>query len=138
MMSPHQWNALIVVSSFDSLGGVIDGQLHWAGPATPLFREAVAAMTSLRGGVTLSNARPVDWAARVKIPVFVAHGDADTLIPLSRGKALYEAFGSQEKRWVPVETGDHNRVLVTPMPLYATMAEWLLGLRIPESRLRVN
>ncbi|MHA3774580.1 alpha/beta hydrolase [Verrucomicrobiota bacterium sgz303538] len=129
-VSPQRWSALIVVSSFDSLSGVIDGQLHWAGPAIPILRNAVAAVTALRGGLRLANARPVDWASAVKIPVLVAHGDRDTLIPLERGKTLFDSFGSPNKRWIPVESGDHNRVLVTPMPLYAKMAEWLIGTSI--------
>ncbi len=133
-MSPKTWKALIVVSSFDSLSGVVDGQLRWAGPAAPLLREAIGMAMNLRGGAKLSDARPVDWAPQVEIPVLVAHGDVDTLIPLSRGKALFDAFGSRNKQWVPVQSGDHSRVLVTPMPLYATMAEWLVAATVPQAQ----
>lgn len=126
IQAPERWEALMVVSSCDSLSNVIHGQVRWAGPAASLFRDAVGATTLLRGGANLAKARPVDWASRVRIPVLVAHGDNDTLIPLERGRALFDAFGSPNKRWVEVESGDHSRVLVTPMPLYATMSEWLL------------
>ena len=126
VQAPEKWEALIVVSSFDSLSNVIYGQVRWAGPVAGLFRDAVGAATLFRGGANLAKARPVDWASRVQIPVLVAHGNNDTLIPLDQGRALFDAFGSPNKRWVEVESGDHSRVLVTPMPLYAIMAEWLL------------
>ena len=45
---------------------------------------------------------------------------------LYQGKQLYESFASPVKKWVKVAGGDHGNVLTTPMPLYATMTEWVL------------
>ena len=65
------------------------------------------------------------------MPVLVAHGDADSLIPLAGGQRLFQSFASEEKRFVIVPSGDHNNVLVTRMPLYSIMADWFLrSLRI--------
>jgi fermentation-respiration switch protein FrsA (DUF1100 family) len=50
------------------------------------------------------------------MPVLVAHGDADSLIPLAGGQRLFQAFGSADKQFVTVASGDHDNVLVTPMP----------------------
>jgi pimeloyl-ACP methyl ester carboxylesterase len=38
--SPDHWGALVVVSSFDTLGSVIDGQLQWSRGGTGLIRIA--------------------------------------------------------------------------------------------------
>lgn len=119
------WKAL-VVSSFDSLGSVIDGQLRWSGVAGGLIREAVATVATWRGGLSLREAHPVEWARNVRVPTLVAHGKVDTLIPLSAGRRLFEALGSQQKEFVEVSAGDHHDVLVTPMPLYSTMAAWFI------------
>ena len=43
---------------------------------------------------------------RVKVPVLVVHGDADSLIPPALGRALYERAGAP-KRFVLVEGGTH-------------------------------
>jgi alpha-beta hydrolase superfamily lysophospholipase len=129
--SPDRWQSLVIVSSFDSLGEVIDGQLRWSRGGAGWIRTAVATVASARGGVTLPEAKPVVWAAKVKMPVLVAHGDADSLIPLAGGQRLFQAFASGDKRFVTVPSGDHDNVLITPMPLYSIMADWFLhSLRI--------
>ena len=69
---------------------------------------------------------PIEWVTAVRTPVMVVHGTADSLISDERGKALYDAYASINKRWVTVEEGTHQNILVTPMPLYAEMLEWLL------------
>jgi hypothetical protein len=63
----------------------------------------------------------------------VAHGTEDTAIAMERGRALFDAFRSREKRWVEVEGGTHGDVLITPMPLYATMASWFLEFMVPKT-----
>jgi len=124
--SPDHWGALVVVSSFDTLGSVIDGQLQWSRGGTGLIRIAVAAVAAARGGVRLGKAQPAVWASKVMMPVLVAHGDADSLIPLAGGQRLFQAFGSADKQFVTVASGDHDNVLVTPMPLYSIMSDWFL------------
>jgi alpha-beta hydrolase superfamily lysophospholipase len=122
----------VVVSSFDSLSSVIDGQLRWSGAGAGLIRETVAAVATRRGGVSLRDAHPVRWAADVRIPVLVAHGLEDTLIPASAGRRLFNAFPSERKEFVEVAAGSHDGVLITPMPLYAKMAGWFLTHLEPE------
>ena len=76
--------------------------------------------------MSLREAHPVRWASKVRIPVLLAHGNADTLIPLAAGRRLFEAFASEQKQFIDVSAGDHDRVLVTPMPLYSKMAGWFI------------
>jgi fermentation-respiration switch protein FrsA (DUF1100 family) len=84
-------------------------------------------MTEHRGGACLAQVRPDNWAKQVPLPVFVAHGDRDQLIPLHRGRRLFDAFSSGEKVWTVVPGADHDNILVTEMPLYARMSTWLIA-----------
>lgn len=122
-----EWQALVVVCSFDSLDAVLNRKLaSVTGPAAPVFDLAIRRACVLRGGVDPAAVQPAEWAAAVSAPLLMAHGTDDELIPESFGRRLFDAYGSPEKRWVTVEGGTHDRVLVTDLPLYATMAEWFL------------
>ena len=121
------WDALVVLSSFTTLADVCKAQAHhYVGPlATPLY-WVTEPLVQWRGGYWLSQVRPVDSLRQLTLPVLIGHGTADELIPLSTGRAIYEATGSKDKQFVAVEGGTHERVLVTPMPLYAEMAAFLM------------
>jgi alpha-beta hydrolase superfamily lysophospholipase len=56
--------------------------------------------------------------SRVKIPTLVIHGESDTLIPVTDGKALFEACGAKEKRLVTIPGGHHNDVMMVDMQRY--------------------
>lgn len=123
---PQAWKALAVVSSFDSLGEVVDRQIRRSlGPLAPLFRGTLDGIDRLRGTVDIAAVQPRDWAARVRTPALVVHGSRDPLVPAERGRALYEALGSRDKGWIDVPGGTHDGVLVTEMPLHAQMSGWL-------------
>jgi fermentation-respiration switch protein FrsA (DUF1100 family) len=56
--------------------------------------------------------------ASVKAPTLVIHGESDTLIPISDGRALYEACGATDKRLVTIPGGHHNDLMVVGMERY--------------------
>ena len=118
------WRAAVIVSSFDTLEGVIQDTAE--GTLDPII-PVIEKMTRMRGGADITAVRPIDLAPEITTPVLVVHGDRDVLISVSRGRRLFRAFGSEEKQWETVEGGTHAGVLVTPEPLYATMATWLLS-----------
>lgn len=124
---PAEWDCAVIVSSFDSLGAVIRDQSRaraWI--LGPMYSQALQDTLSRRHGLDVSAVEPVKWVGLADVPVLVAHGTTDSLFPLKRGRALHDAIPSRRKSWVEVEGGDHDNVLVTPMPLYATMAAWFL------------
>ncbi|CAN5586071.1 hypothetical protein BH09VER1_BH09VER1_40480 [soil metagenome] len=128
------WKALVVVCSFDSLDAVVAQKAaSYTGPAGPLFAKVVEELCVLRGGVSPADVQPAKWAASVTTPVFVAHGDHDSLISLSQGQLLYQAYASPDKIWTVVKDGDHDRILVTEHPLYAEMAAWYLKYLTPKN-----
>jgi alpha-beta hydrolase superfamily lysophospholipase len=124
---PEDWYSLVIVSSFDSLDVLLEEQCQRrVGPFGAALASGVRQRALRRTGLDVRSLRPVDWAQGIHIPVLVAHGRSDALISPARGRSLFEGFGSRKKEWIDVEHGDHDNVLVTPMPLYARMARWLI------------
>jgi len=123
------FGSMVVISSFDRLESVVRGQTNGLlGPVLGgAVREPAGAVFGWKTGVKVSAIRPMDKAAKIHIPTMVVHGDSDGFVPTASGRALFESFPAGiEKEWVPVPTANHNNVLVTDFPLYATMAEWFL------------
>lgn len=59
--------------------------------ATRYFREWRTQIGG-EGKVDLSTVSPIRFADRIKIPVFIAHGEADTTVPVKQGRAMVEAL----------------------------------------------
>jgi len=125
--SPFQ--AMVVVSSFDKLETVVNGQ------TSKLLGDAVGTAVSgsvdhvfaWKTGVKVSEINTAKKALRIKIPTLVIHGESDQTIPVASGKKLYHSFPSDlKKQWLVVPEAGHNNILITDYPLYATMAEWFL------------
>jgi fermentation-respiration switch protein FrsA (DUF1100 family) len=52
-------------------------------------------------GLLMDDKYPLDqWIADVEEPVFVAHGDADTTIPVSNGRRVYELAPNKDELWI--------------------------------------
>ena len=52
--------------------------------------------------------KPYQAAQKITQPVFIAHGDADTSIPLEFGRKNYENLGSKEKEWYTIHGANHH------------------------------
>ena len=65
----------------------------------------------LPAGVLLHSERyeSIKKISDIHCPVFVIHGSADQLIPVSEGRALYEAANDPKNLWI-VEGAGHNNV----------------------------
>lgn len=122
------FGAMVVVSSFDKLETVIRGQ------ANSLLGQTLGAAVAMpaghvyewRTGVPIAGIDSSEKARQVRIPTLVVHGDDDSMVPTASGKALFDSFPGNTKRWLEVPGAEHNNVLVTDFPLYATMAKWFL------------
>jgi pimeloyl-ACP methyl ester carboxylesterase len=124
---PDRWRAVVLLSTFDSLPLVIRARARrLVGPLSTLCVPLVEEVSRRRSGVSPTDIVPARWANAITAPTMVVHGTVDPLFPSELGKRLYNAIGSREKRWLEVEGGSHDRVLTTPMPLYATMSAWFL------------
>lgn len=124
------WHALVVISSFDSLPAMVTGQARRrTGPLLgPPWAAAVAAVFRLRTGLSLDVVRPDRQASAIRIPTFIAHGTADSVIPLAAGRRLFDSLPPATiKQWTEVPGADHHNVFVTDFPIYADTAAWLLA-----------
>jgi fermentation-respiration switch protein FrsA (DUF1100 family) len=66
-------------------------------------------------------------------PIFIAHGDRDSIIPFSQGQRLFEA-APEPKKFLVLPNGDHNDAF--PPQFYTTLAVFLkesAALRSPAS-----
>jgi len=63
----------------------------------------------------------------VRAPLLVVHGSADSLIPWSLGRQLYERAATR-KQWVLVDGGNHHTTNQLGMPQYRAALHSLFGL----------
>ena len=127
---PQRWSALVVISSFDTLenaarqqassriGSFLGGLLQWG--AFKVYQWQTS--------VSVASIRSVDVVSQLTMPTLIAHGSADRVIPIQCGRNLFAALPSAlEKKWVEIPGADHDNVLITDFPIYATVAAWMLG-----------
>lgn len=123
------WQTLVIISSFDRLDATIQNNVsrRVGSRLGHLWQLGAGWIYQKRTGVELKDIRSDVQAARLKIPVMVAHGTADRVIPMDAGRRLYAALpASIEKQWVEVPGADHHNVLITDFPIYATISRWML------------
>lgn len=102
---------LIVEGSFTSIPDVV-ASFKWGWlPVAPLISQRFDAAEAI---------------ARVKAPVLVVHGSADSLIPPALGRALYER-ASAPKRFVLVEGGSHHSTNAVGLAQYREAVAALFG-----------
>ena len=103
---------LVLESTFGNLGEI--GAAHFP---LPLLRA------SLRGHFNAAGE-----IGRVSAPLLFLHGDADDIVPLKLGRALYEAAPGP-KRFVTLAGAGHNDTYLRDGPLYwRVWREFLDGL----------
>ena len=123
------WKTLVVISSFDRLDSTIQNNVSrhvgsWIGH---LWRLGAGWVYQNKTGVALADIRSDLPASRLSLPVLVAHGTADRVIPLESGRRLFAALPEPlEKQWIEIPDADHHNVLITNFPIYATIARWML------------
>ncbi|HEV2740107.1 MAG TPA: alpha/beta fold hydrolase [Candidatus Elarobacter sp.] len=86
----------------------------------PVNRLRPVPTRSLR--IALDEAHEI---AHVAAPLIVLHGDADTLVPISQGRAVERAAGARDKRFVVVPGARHNDVFYANTPAGDAIAAFL-------------
>ena len=122
--------ALPIVCFGESLGGAVSIHLASVRPCAGV--AVVSTWTTLRD-VARSHYGPLaalvgdrfDSLARIgtlSVPVFVAHGDGDEVVPFALGERLFAA-AREPKRFLRIKGAHHNDVLASP-PLLDAIAEF--------------
>ena len=109
LAAEHPVRGLILQSTFTSLVDVAQGHAFWMPCDLVLLDrfESLAAMP------------------RVRAPVLVVHGEADSRIPIAHGRRL--ASAARSGRFVPIPNGGHNS-LHADGNYWAAIVEFLSGL----------
>jgi len=123
------WKALVVISSFDSFPKVIEGQAsRFIGTALgPVWAKGSDVVYHWKSGIHLADIQPAKHAASIRIPTLVAHGTTDSVSAIALGKSLYDSLpATTPQKWIEIPAADHDNVLITAYPIYASIAEWML------------
>lgn len=126
---PTRWSSLAVLSTFDTLENVVRFQSgRIAGPwLSPLWVAGTRWVYEHESGIPLASIRSIDAVAKLTLPTLIGHGTADSIIPYPLGTNLNAALPSTTPQvWVEIPDADHDNVLITDFPIYATLAEWFL------------
>ncbi len=85
-----------------------NGQLNW------FYRMLV----TLEPDPALSepSLQPIAMIGSIQCPLLIIHGDADTVIPQSQGRDLYERSGAIDKRFLPLPGVGHNDIALNAEP----------------------
>ena len=136
--SPGTWRGVASVATFRSLDRpvlrsaeeLIPESLH---SCCPLAALCVSCGTKLRAGYWPADVRPVDAAAKLHLPVFIAHGDRDAYMDIDQAREIFAAVPSSRKQFRVVAGGDHSRVLsIGSTALYADLCQFFLEALQPE------
>ncbi|MEK7949945.1 alpha/beta hydrolase [Luteolibacter soli] len=129
---PAKWTAVASVSTFASLDRpvfrsaeeLLPHSLHFC---CPVAAFSVGCGARLRAGFWPADVRPVAAAAKLHMPVMIAHGDHDPYIDIDQAKEIFAAVPDHRKQFRVVKGGDHNRVLSTgSLALYADLSQFFL------------
>ena len=123
------WMALAVVSSFDSFSKVINSQAtQLIGTSFgPAWTHGTGFVYHRKSGIHLTDIQPHQHAARIRIPTLIAHGTADQVADIARGKFLFDSFPTTTpKKWIEIPGAGHDDVFITSYPIYAEISGWML------------
>ncbi len=69
----------------------------------------------------------LDKIAQVHVPTLIIHGEADYLIPLENGRALYEHAGAADKQLLTIPRAGHNDLLFIGQRAYFEAIQAFVG-----------
>ena len=123
--------AVIEDSAFSSAANVILARFTEVTrlPATPLA-AGVLAFGTLDFGTSPWNVQPVAMAARLRKPLLVIIGDADTIVPPAEGLAIFSAAPGP-KRLLEVPRAGHVQAYQVATALYEATVLGFLAASLP-------
>jgi len=126
--SRYDFKGMVLVSTFDSLEGVLADRAqrllgsYWGVHVNSLLHWSLEVFYSF----DTTKADAIALAKQIHTPLFLAHGQKDSLIALWRGKRLFDAFASSPKVLAIDPDATHNTIFITPQKFYAQSGYFLL------------
>ncbi|CAA6803504.1 MAG: Unknown protein [uncultured Sulfurovum sp.] len=118
--SKYDFQAMVLVSTFERLDKVLKEK------SLRIFGDFLG--TLLYEGLEKSlvffynfNPKEVDstkLAKGLKLPLYMVHGEEDSLIAYEQGEELFSSFNSQQKQFYLDKEGDHHNILITKHQFY--------------------
>jgi alpha-beta hydrolase superfamily lysophospholipase len=106
--------ALTVATSRPAVAGIVlQGAPSAAAAVVPKMRRALPwyarPWVRLRAApeVAAWKPQPIDLAPALSAPLLSIHGTKDRVIAIQFGRELFDAAGSKDKTWCPIEGGEH-------------------------------
>ncbi|WP_035615430.1 alpha/beta fold hydrolase [Haloferula sp. BvORR071] len=130
--NPGKWQGVASIATFSSLDRPVLRSTEEMTPnclhfCCPLAALSVSCGTRLRAGFWPANVRPVEAAAKLSLPTFIAHGDQDPYIGIDQAREIFAAIPASKKQFRVVEGADHNHVLSKGShALYADLCQFFL------------
>jgi len=103
--------AVVLDSPYADLASLIDRIIGGYHLPSSLFRPVVSDVAGWRAHYKPATVRPLDGMRKIKAPILLFHGDADTRVPFDDAKAL-KAAATAPITLVPLTGADHD----TPRP----------------------
>lgn len=114
--------ALLLLCPFSSLSAMVDVAFPIVTPALRLFpfllldkfdnlAKAEAGLIGATPATTTNGAVDDEPPSARRLPILLAHGTEDEIVPYAQGKELASALGA---RMVALENAGHNNVLSSP------------------------
>jgi len=126
--SKYRFNAMVLVSTFDSLDRVLKGKsINLFGEALgSVLYEGLAKSLELFYAFDPSLVNSAKLAQKLELPLYMVHGERDELIGYTQGQNLFEHFASKRKSFYLDVEGDHHNILVTQHQFYKESGLFLL------------
>lgn len=129
VLQPEDVAGVVALCPLTSVASLYDWSRR---PSEPTRLHGIAASIGAAYGCTPEEAQEVydrhsclEHADRLTMPVYLAHGDADDIIPVGESRALAAAVQSGVLKYHEIPGGGHDAPLATPF--LQEGLDWVLG-----------
>ena len=126
---PKELGAIICEGPFSSFYDVLTQRMHTLGKPVFPVREELRYLIKKYAGTDVKRYTPMKRAGRVKVPTLFICGRKDVSSLPEKCEKLFDRIGSEHKRLVWFDEGEHSHLRVNNLPQYdEVIADFLGGL----------
>ncbi len=111
--------ALMVAAAASSEKPAVSGLIIESGFANSLaLVERLSGVPAIGADESRDGFGALGHIKSVTVPTLIIHGEEDYLIPIREGRALFEAAGAADKRWLAIPKAGHNDLMMVGVDRY--------------------